>query len=99
MSFTSVIQAYDKIAHLSLEGRLLGLPGLFTGQHHFELHERNCGTTFEQSEDFSGLLAMVIHWVGSGMYRNTESKKKGGGYISHRSCARRERVETRAMGK
>ena len=91
MNFTSVIQTYNKIAHLSWEGRLLGLPGLFTGQHHFKLHERKSGTIFEQSEDFSGLLVTVLHWVGSGMYRNTESKIKGGGYISHKSCARRER--------
>ena len=27
---------------------------------------------FEQSEDFSGALAMVLHWVGSDMYKDTE---------------------------
>ena len=28
---------------------MLSLPGVFTGQHHFKLHERKSGTTFEQS--------------------------------------------------
>ncbi len=73
MSFTSVIQTYDKNVHLGWEGRFRSLPGVFTGQYHFKLHERKSGTIFEQSEDFSGLLAMVLHWVGSDMYRNTES--------------------------
>ena len=84
---------------------MLGLPGVFTGQHHFKLHERKSGTTFEQSEDFSGLLAMVLHWAGSDMYRNTESgfklmnealKKRVEG-ISATDHVQGERVETRTM--
>ena len=107
MSFTPVIQTYDKNAHLSWEGRMLSLPGVFTGQHHFKLHERKSGTTFEQSEDFSGLLAILLHWVGSDMYRNTENgfklmnvalKKRVEG-ISATDYVPGERVETRAMGE
>ena len=52
---------------------MFSLLGVFTGQHHFKLHERKSDTTFEQSEDFSGLLAIVFYWVGSDMYRNAEN--------------------------
>ena len=86
---------------------MLSLPGVFTGQHHFKLHERKSGTTFEQSEDFSGLLAIVFYWVGSDMYRNAENgfklmnealKKRVEG-ISATNHSPEERVETRAMGE
>ena len=86
---------------------MLSLPGVFTGQHHFKLHERKSGTTFEQSEDFSGLLAIVLYWMGSDMYRNTENgfklmnealKKRVEG-ISATNHVLGERVETRAMGE
>ena len=83
------------------------MPGIFTGQHHFRLHERKSGATFEQSEDFSGLLEMVLHWVGSDMYRNTESGfrlmnaalKRRVGSISATDHVIGERVETRVNGE
>lgn len=86
---------------------MLSLPSVFTGQHRFKLHETKSGTTFEQSEDFSGLLAMVLHWVGSAMYRNTESgfklmnealKKRVEG-ISATDHVQGERADTRTMGE
>ena len=107
MSFTPTIKTYDSNAHLSWEGRLLSMPGIFTGQHHFKLHERKSGTTFEQSKDFSGVLAMVLHWVGSAMYRNTESgfklmnetlKKRVEG-ISATDHVPGEGMETRVFGE
>ncbi len=107
MSFPSVIQTYDKNAHLSWEGRLLSLPGVFTGQHHFKLHERKSGTTFEQSEDFPGALAMVLHWVGSDMYKDTENGfklmnealKKRVEVILATDQVPEEKVETLAIGE
>ena len=83
------------------------MSGIFTGQHHFKLHERKSGTIFELSEDFSGLLAMVLHWVGSDMYRNTESgfklmnealKRRVEG-ISATDHVLGESVETRVNGE
>jgi hypothetical protein len=42
------------------EGRL-ALPGLFTGRHHFELHQNGGGSVrFVQWEQFSGLLLPLI---------------------------------------
>jgi len=41
---------------LQWNGRLWGLPGLFTGIHSFEIIPTNHGTIFLQSETFSGML-------------------------------------------
>ena len=86
---------------------MLSLPGVFTSQHYFKLHQRKSSTTFEQSEDFSGLLAIVLHWVGLDMYRNTENcfklmneaiKKRVEGK-SATNLVPGESRETRAMGE
>jgi hypothetical protein len=37
-----------------------GLPGIFDGEHHLELHKRDGETTFIQREKFSGLLAPLF---------------------------------------
>ena len=107
MSFTPTIKSYDKNTHLSWEGRLLGLPAVFTGVHHFKLHERKSGTTFEQSEYFSGVLVMALNVVGSEMFKQTESgfklmnealKKR----VEGRSATGHvpgDRVETRVIGE
>ena len=72
MTFSPIIQTYNQNAHLHWQGRLLNLPGLFTGQHHFILHPTESGTRIEQSEEFSGILATLLHWVGSKTYKDTE---------------------------
>lgn len=51
----------------------MNVPWLFTGHHHFELHPIESGTRFEQSEQFSGILALVLSWIDSDMYGKTES--------------------------
>lgn len=50
----------------------MNVPGLFTGHHHFNLRPTENGTRFEQSEQFSGILALVLGWIGSDMYGKTE---------------------------
>lgn len=72
MTFNSVIQTFIPNEHLHWRGRLLGIPGLFTGHHHFILHPTKTGTRLEQSEQFSGILAWVLHWMGSNMYETTQ---------------------------
>ena len=107
MSFTPIIKTYDKNAHYSWEGRLLSMPAIFTGQHHFKLHERKRGTTFEQSEYFSGLLVIALQAAGSEMFRKTKSgfklmnealKRRVEG-ISATDHVPGERVETRVNGE
>ena len=46
------------------------VPSLFTGHHHFVLHRTQTGTKVEHYEEFSGILAMVLLWIGSSMYKN-----------------------------
>ena len=43
-------------SQLAWEGRLAGVPGLFTGRHSFELSEVPGGTKLIHSEDLSGIL-------------------------------------------
>lgn len=43
-------------SELVWEGRLAGVPGLFTGRHHFDLTEVDGKTQLTHSEDFSGIL-------------------------------------------
>lgn len=66
------MQTFLPNEHLHWKGRLLGIPWLFTGHHHFVLHPTETGTRFEQSEQFSGILALVLHWIGSSMYETTQ---------------------------
>ncbi len=74
MTFSPVIQTFIPNEHFHWRGRLLNVPWLFTGHHHFKLHPIENGTRFEQFEQFSGILALALGWVGSGMYENTESR-------------------------
>ncbi|KAL9613401.1 MAG: hypothetical protein Q9167_002049 [Letrouitia subvulpina] len=92
MTFSPTIQTFAPNEHLSWEGRLLGIPGLFTGQHHFILYPTDTGTRFEQSEQFSGVLALVLHWIGSNMYETT---KQGFALMNN---ALKERVEKSSSG-
>jgi len=50
----------------------MNVPWLFTGHHHLRLHPNESGTRFEHSEQFSGILALVLGWIGSDMYGATE---------------------------
>lgn len=88
MTFSPVIQTFLPNEHLHWKGRLLGVPWLFTGHHHFILRPTETGTRFEHSEQFSGILALVLHWIGSDMYKTTQ-----GGFelMNHALKARVER--------
>lgn len=76
MSFSPTILTWSPPTHLHWRGRLFDLPGLFTGHHHFVLHavgEDRRETEMEQYEDFSGVLAWLLQFVGN-MYGDTEQK-------------------------
>ena len=85
------IQTFMPNEHLHWDGRLMGVPWLFTGNHHFILHPTDTGTRFEQSEHFSGIMALVLHWIGHSLYENTQ---RGFELMNH---ALKERVEGRSL--
>ena len=66
-----MVQTFVPNDHLHWRGRLMNIPWLFTGHHHFILHPNETGIRFEQTEHFSGFLALVMHWIGSDVYENT----------------------------
>jgi len=53
----------------------LGLPGIFTGQHHFEVESRGPErTTFIQHETFTGLLVPpLLGWLGKSTKQGFEA--------------------------
>lgn len=53
---------------LRWKGRLI-LPGLFDGEHHFQLSATHEGTLFKQGENFSGIIVMLM---GSSGFKGTE---------------------------
>lgn len=56
MTFHPKVLAYDKNKEFRWIGHLL-IPGLFDGEHHFELIDNgDSTTTFRQSEKFKGIL-------------------------------------------
>jgi hypothetical protein len=57
----SVLKAQPN-QELAWLGRLM-LPGIFDGEHHFELHPRNGGTLFVQREAFRGILVPLVGGV------------------------------------
>lgn len=60
MTFKPVVLAFEKNKELRWVGHLL-FPGLFDGEHKFELNDnRNGTTTFKQSEKFSGILVPLF---------------------------------------
>ena len=77
--------------HFHWKGRLLGIPWLFTGHHHFTLQPSETGTKFEHFETFSGILALILYWIGSDMYQTTE---KGFGLMND---ALKERAERKPL--
>ena len=59
MTFTPKVLAARPGKELRWLGRLL-LPGIFDGEHAFELEERDGTCSFRQSERFSGLLVPLL---------------------------------------
>jgi hypothetical protein len=66
MSFKPRLMAFEPQRELRWKGRLL-VPGLFDGEHYFQLHETSAGRVrFAQGEMFSGLLVPLV-FLGSMM--------------------------------
>jgi len=60
MTFKPKVLSYDSRREFSWLGHLL-FPGLFDGEHHFELIDNHDGTTtFIQSEKFKGILVPLF---------------------------------------
>lgn len=59
MTFTPIVLAARPGKELRWRGRLL-LPGIFDGEHAFELAERGGTCSFRQSERFTGLLVPLL---------------------------------------
>jgi hypothetical protein len=59
MTFSPTVLAARPGKELRWRGRLL-LPGIFDGEHRFELEERGGTCVFRQSERFSGLLVPLL---------------------------------------
>ena len=91
MTFNPVVQTMQPNEHFHWKGRLLGIPWLFTGHHHFILHPSETGTRLEHFETFSGILALVLHCIGSDMYQTTQ---KGFGLMNE---ALKERAERKPL--
>jgi hypothetical protein len=64
-------------------GRLM-LPGIFDGEHHFELQPRNGGTLFVQREAFKGILVPLVGRV-------LEKTRRG---FEQMNAALKQRAET-----
>jgi hypothetical protein len=59
MTFKPAVLKTEPNRELAWLGRL-GLPGIFDGEHHFELQPRNGGTLFVQREKFTGILVPLL---------------------------------------
>jgi hypothetical protein len=59
MTFSPMVLAARPGKELRWRGRLL-LPGIFDGEHAFELEERGGMCSFRQSERFTGLLVPLL---------------------------------------
>lgn len=61
MEFSPVVLRVKENELLEWRGKLAGIPGLFTGQHKFELEDLDGkATNFKQSEEFSGILVPLF---------------------------------------
>jgi hypothetical protein len=61
MTFKPVVLAFEKNKELRWLGHLL-FPGLFDGEHRFEITDNKNGTTtFRQSESFKGILVPLFN--------------------------------------
>lgn len=59
-SFKPKVVAVDDQRELRWIGKLAGIPGLFTGEHRFQLEAIDGGTLLTHSETFSGLLVAPL---------------------------------------
>ena len=60
MSFSPQVLVCEPGREFRWKGRVL-LPGIFDGEHHFQLSSADGGTTmFAHGEDFSGILVPII---------------------------------------
>lgn len=86
MTFKPTVTEVEDQRTFEWLGRL-GLPGIFDGRHRFELSERDGGTTFEHSEEFSGILVRF-------MRKSLDSHSLDG--FDAMNAALKERAEARA---
>lgn len=59
MTFRPTVLTVEDNRKLRWIGRLL-LPGIFDGEHHFELVPMANGSSFSQEESFSGILVRIM---------------------------------------
>jgi len=72
MTFTPVVLAARPGKELRWRGHLL-LPGIFDGEHAFELEEHGGTCSFRQSERFAGLLVPLLGGVLTATQRGFEA--------------------------
>ena len=68
MTFRPTVLTVEDNRKLCWRGRLL-LPGIFDGEHHFELARTTSGSSFSQEEKFSGVL---VRMMGAAVFQQTE---------------------------
>ena len=68
MTFKPTVLMVEENRKLRWRGRLL-LPGLFDGEHHFELVPTTSGSSFSQKEKFSGIL---LRMMGDSTFQQTQ---------------------------
>ena len=59
MTFRPTVLIVEENRELRWKGRLL-LPGIFDGEHHFQLAPTPSGSSFSQGEKFSGILVRMM---------------------------------------
>ena len=59
MTFKPTVLMVEDNRKLRWMGRLL-LPGIFDGEHHFELAPTTSGSSFKQEERFTGILVRIM---------------------------------------
>ena len=68
IAFKPTVLAVKTDQELRWRGRLI-LPGLFDGEHYFQLSPTKDGTLFKHGENFSGL---IVQLMGSSSFEQTE---------------------------
>ena len=68
MTFRPTVLMVEDNRKLRWKGRLL-FPGIFDGEHHFELVPTPSGSSFSQEEKFSGVL---VRMMGAAIFQRTQ---------------------------
>ena len=68
MTFRPTVLLVEENRKVRWMGRLL-LPGIFDGEHHFELAPTTSGSSFSQEEKFSGIL---VRMMGAATFQQTQ---------------------------